>query len=78
MLAVALILSIIHKERIAPTCDITELMAIGIEKWQNHIMALEDCSADDHAIFTHISLQNTWPCLLSTDLRERGSEMWEL
>lgn len=42
MSAVALILSIIHKERIAPICDITELMAEGKEKWQNHIMALED------------------------------------
>lgn len=64
-------------ERIVPICDIAGFVREGKEKWQNHMMALEDCAAAEHAIFTHISLgkTNKWPCLILTDLRERGSEM---
>lgn len=75
-LDVALVNTVCHPYRKkTPICDITGLMAVGKEKWQNPKVVLEDSAQQQHISFSHAfhqPKQNPWPCLLSTDLTGRG------
>lgn len=76
MLAVVLIDTVYMPHgKSSPICDITGFMAEGKEKWQNHMVALQDPVFS--MSFSHTfqrPKQRTWPCQLSTDLPGKGSE----